>query len=112
MHAGYGQGLCWAYENRYGPIPSSLEIDHLCRVRSCVNPDHMEAVTRRINQTRGVGFIAHNAALTHCHRGHPFDLWNTRMEHTKTGRLARRCRACVKENRAYNKRLAWAHDGT
>lgn len=41
------------YERFKGPIPEGLEIDHLCRNRSCVNPEHLEAVTHRVNVHRG-----------------------------------------------------------
>lgn len=41
------------YEARYGPIPGGLELDHLCRVKTCVNPDHLEAVTHAENVRRG-----------------------------------------------------------
>ena len=44
-----------AYEDRRGPVPDGLEIDHLCRNRWCVNPDHMEPVTHRENLRRGLG---------------------------------------------------------
>lgn len=44
----------WAYENFVGPIPSGLQIDHLCRVRNCVNPAHMEPVTSAENTRRGM----------------------------------------------------------
>jgi hypothetical protein len=44
-----------SYEIFVGPIPDGLEIDHLCKVRGCVNPDHLEPVTRRINQQRARG---------------------------------------------------------
>ena len=40
------------YERKYGPIESSLEPDHLCRVRGCVNPDHLEPVTHAVNSRR------------------------------------------------------------
>lgn len=42
-----------AYESAYGPIPDGLVIDHLCRVRNCVNPAHLEAVTQKENGRRG-----------------------------------------------------------
>lgn len=41
------------YERRFGTIPSGLDLDHLCRIRRCVNPDHMEPVPRQINVQRG-----------------------------------------------------------
>lgn len=41
------------YENKYGPVPDGLVLDHLCRVRACINPDHTEPVTRKINSWRG-----------------------------------------------------------
>jgi len=59
-----------AYELRNGRIGSGLQIDHLCRVRHCVNPKHMEPVTPRVNTLRGKTPAATNAAKTHCVRGH------------------------------------------
>jgi hypothetical protein len=44
-----------AYELKCGPVPEGLEMDHLCRVRCCVNPDHLEAVTGTVNRRRGTG---------------------------------------------------------
>ncbi len=44
----------WAYEHVVGPIPDGLQLDHLCRVRCCVNPDHLEPVTNHVNVLRGV----------------------------------------------------------
>jgi hypothetical protein len=54
-----------AYILAYGPIPDDIEVDHLCRVRCCVNPAHLEAVTNRENKMRGRRRIQ-----THCGRGH------------------------------------------
>ena len=59
----------WAYENLIGPIPNGLVIDHLCRVPACVNPDHLEPVTDRINILRGVGPSATEAKQVMCKRG-------------------------------------------
>lgn len=43
----------WAYLNLVGPIPDGYTVDHLCRVRRCVRPSHLEAVTARENLLRG-----------------------------------------------------------
>lgn len=67
------------YEKAKGPIPDGLVIDHLCRNMSCVNPDHLEAVTQRINTLRGVGPTAKNAVKTHCSKGHELSGNNVRI---------------------------------
>ena len=76
------------YEALVGPIQQGLELDHLCRVRHCVNPDHAEPVSGRLNRLRSFGW-GMNARKTHCINGHPFDEANTYM----VGRM-RQCRAC------------------
>ena len=82
-----------SYILHFGPIPDGLELDHLCRVPKCVNPNHLEAVTHRINILRGKGASAANARATHCPQGHPYDLVNTYYRpHYPTHRL---CRACI-----------------
>ena len=80
----------WAWECLVGPIPDGLELDHLCRNRPCVNPDHLEPVTCRINNLRGSGLAAQNARKTRCKRGHAFTLANTYVR--PQGK--RQCRAC------------------
>ena len=82
------------FEQLYGPIPEGKQIDHLCRVKSCINPNHLEIVESRTNTLRGIGPTALNAQKTHCHHGHPFDLANTIFR--RTG--GRRCRQCRKED--------------
>ena len=76
----------FAYEWLIGPVSEGLQLDHLCRVRHCVNPAHLEPVTCAINTQRGS-----NGNKTHCHKGHPFDKSNTR--HRSDGR--RSCRTCI-----------------
>jgi hypothetical protein len=79
------------YELMVGPIPEGLVIDHLCRVRNCVNPAHLEPVTQRENTMRSpIAPAAVNAAAQQCRRGHPFDEANTYVDPNGY----RGCRAC------------------
>lgn len=80
----------YSYELLVGPIPDGLQLDHLCRVPACVNPDHLEPVTNRENTMRGSNFTAEKARQTHCIRGHEFDAENTYVRPNGT----RLCRAC------------------
>lgn len=80
------------YELLIGPIPDGLEIDHLCRTRSCVNPEHLDTVTSRVNTLRGDSFAARNARKIRCVHGHLFDKANTGMR--ATGKRA--CRTCAR----------------
>jgi len=77
------------YELAIGPIPEGLTIDHLCRNRRCINPLHMEAVTRKVNTLRGIGPSAMHARQTHCRRGHGFTPSNTYLRNGM-----RHCRKC------------------
>ncbi|MDQ6875417.1 MAG: HNH endonuclease [Actinomycetota bacterium] len=83
----------WAYESLIGPIPEGLQIDHLCRTPTCVNPWHMEPVSQRVNIMRSESFTAKAAQKTHCVNGHEFSEANTHVRATASGR-ERRCRAC------------------
>jgi len=80
------------YEWFVDPIPPSAQIDHLCRVRHCAAPAHLEAVPRRENILRGQSPAAINAAREECTHGHPFDDTNTQRISTRPH--VRRCRIC------------------
>ena len=82
----------FAYMTFVGPIPDGFELDHKCRVRSCCNPIHLEAVTPRINQLRGVGFSGINSRKTHCRNGHPLSGDNLVGHYIRKG--MRLCRIC------------------
>ncbi len=90
-----------------GGIPAGLDLDHLCRVRSCVNPDHLEPVNRETNVRRGIcGLVnaARQLSKTHCPQGHPYVGDNLYMN-DKGGRECRAChriRAQAKRNRLKN----------
>lgn len=84
-----------AYELEKGPIPEGLELDHLCRVRCCINPNHLEPVTHTVNVNRGLlpkQVADRNRANkpTHCKRGHPRTPENVCAS-------TRQCRLCLQE---------------
>ncbi len=93
----------WFYETFKGPIPDGLCLDHLCRVRECVNPAHLEPVTIAENKRRGMSPAAINARKTHCPFGHEYTPENTYMNSFTGGRS---CKICVREkSRQYQARM-------
>lgn len=89
----FGVAHRFAYQHLIGVIPQGLQLDHLCRVRNCVNPTHLEPVTSRENTLRGNTPAARNAAKTHCPRGHEYTPINTYV--CKRG--LRMCRLCCRD---------------
>jgi hypothetical protein len=77
-----------SWEMFNGPVPAGMQLDHLCRTRACVRPDHLEVVTQRENLRRGNGWAGQNARKTTCPKGHPFEPGY------------RRCRVCRREQNA------------
>lgn len=80
------------------PLHEGMMTDHLCRVRCCVNPEHLEEVTSAENTFRGIGLAKVNVDKTHCPKGHLYDVIAERSYGT-----FRRCSVCQREaNRKYN----------
>jgi hypothetical protein len=97
------------YELMVGPIPSGLQLDHvchgrdlgcpggdICKHRACVNPAHLEPVTGRENVLRSQSLAATNALKTHCKRGHEFTPENTYLQSYRD-RVMRSCLTCRRE---------------
>ena len=89
-----------AYILTVGEIPKGLVIDHLCRVRHCVNPEHLEVVTQAENIKRGNTGLARSLqqlSKPHCTRGHELTKENTwRVKPTQKKNSSRRCKICRK----------------
>lgn len=96
---GYARFRAHQYTYRWmvGDVPEGLELDHLCSVRRCCNPDHLEAVTHAENMRRSKNMGQANAAKTHCPQGHEYTHRNINNE--------RVCRTCQREAwQRYNKK--------
>lgn len=89
----------YAYEELRGPIPAGMTLDHRCRQRVCVNPDHLRPMPLADNQRLGGHYIK-----TACPRGHPYDAVGRRRD----GTTFRFCRSCynVRKLAAYHARRA------
>lgn len=108
----YGYGRLWdvelgvsntahrvIYKMWVGKIPKGYHIDHLCRVRSCINPEHLEAVTIRENLLRGDTIAARNKAKRFCKYGH--ELVGDNVRYIKQGKYpTRKCIMCIKRKDA------------
>lgn len=82
-------------------IPEGYDVDHLCRVRRCVRPDHLEPVTHAENMDRAPWTaIQFQSAKTRCPHGHAYTEANTYLRRNSAGTLSRECRACRRERRS------------
>jgi HNH endonuclease len=107
----------FSYEHFIGPIPDGLEIDHTCHTkacpvpgmgdphRRCVNPRHLEAVTRPVNMQRSTRpdstraqFEKYRESVTHCSKGHEYTPENTQWRKIKGGYWSRRCAQCNRDS--------------
>lgn len=95
----------WSFEAMVAEIPEGLELDHLCRNKACVNPEHLEPVTHAVNIERNPNAINKTCAdVTECPQGHKYDEQNTRIY-----KGHRNCRACARRHTAnYRARKAAA----
>jgi len=76
------------YELLAAPIPEGMTLDHLCMVKACVNPEHLEPVTREENASR------YARTITECVKGHPLSGDNLVTLTRRNGTVRRVCRAC------------------
>ena len=101
-HSGGNVAHRFSYTTFVGSIPDGLQLDHVCRIRSCVNPEHLEPVTGSENCLRGLtGVVSgeREKAKTHCPHGHPYNKQNTKYYvSSRTGRTKRKCCICTKEH--------------
>lgn len=105
-HNGYGQFYVderssfvahrWLYKRVVGDVPDELQLDHLCRVRLCVNWNHLEPVTAWENVRRSDSGI-NMRTRTHCPQQHPYDEANTKINVRARGVIQRNCRICLRD---------------
>lgn len=108
-----GKGVDWlahryAWQLTHGSLPpKGTELDHLCRNRLCVNPDHLEVVTHRENGRRGV---FPNALKTHCANGHEYTPENTRWVKVRGEVRQRQCKTCRRAYVSDLRKRRWVMD--
>lgn len=89
----------WYWEHVNGPVPEGLHLDHLCRTRHCVNPDHLEPVAPAENVRRGRKV---ERERTHCPQGHPYSGDNLKID----ARGHRKCRTCNRERNRQRRKVS------
>lgn len=86
----------WSYKHWVGEIPTGWQVDHLCKVRGCVNYMHLEAVTPYENNLRSDSLPAIRSRMTHCKNNHPLSGDNVRFFY-RNGKPSRRCKTCERD---------------
>lgn len=89
----------FSYKYFCGPIPKNKVIDHLCRVRHCVNPDHLEVTTQQVNILRGTGASAQNARKIYCDKGHLLNNNVTKWSKKQGRRVCSICNTLWRRNK-------------
>jgi hypothetical protein len=82
----------FAWEVLRGRLPRGMDVHHLCSVKRCVNPDHLEPLSKADH----IRTWNHEGSKTHCPQGHPYDLLNTRWSE-QGERVCRVCRICARK---------------
>ncbi len=106
LHSFYTSNVAhrWAYERFIGPIPHNHQCHHMCGVKGCVNPSHLEALTQREHSAKHP-----QTRKTHCPQGHPYSGDNLYMRTDKNGHTTQHCVVCHRKRnrewmRGYKKR--------
>lgn len=87
-----------SYEMFVGSIQDGMTLDHICRNRSCVNPNHLRQMSLKENILCGDGVCAKKLKQTHCVRGHELSGYNL-MNRVRNGNVNRSCRICKNERK-------------
>jgi len=95
----WGKAYVFAYEYFVAPVPDQMQLDHECRNRACVNPDHLRVVTLVDNVMAGESPPARNARKTHCKHGHPLFGDNLYVQPSTGYRYCRTCKRASEQKR-------------
>lgn len=97
--ASWGKAYVFAYEHFKEKVPNGKQLDHECRNRCCVNPDHLRVVTLIENVMAGQSPPAKNARKTHCKHGHPLSDDNLYVQPSTGYRYCRTCKRTSEQKR-------------
>lgn len=96
----------FAYQHFVGVIADGMVIDHRCKNRKCVNPEHLQLVTSSASNFASNGPAAQQASKVHCAQGHPFSPENTIIsKQSRGGGVHRQCRICIRARDKERKKL-------